>query len=59
MVRIMDQSGRLFISQTVKKSDQKINIARLKEGLYIVTLNDKVVGKVIVVGKLSLVLKIT
>jgi poly(3-hydroxybutyrate) depolymerase len=50
-IKILNQAGTVMITQTIRKPDQKINIARLPEGLYIVTVNDQVVGKVLVQGK--------
>ncbi|MCE7059606.1 cellulase family glycosylhydrolase [Dyadobacter sp. CY343] len=47
-VQILSQSGKVTISRTLKKGEEKINISELKEGLYIVTINGRVAGKVIV-----------
>ncbi|NIJ54871.1 cellulase family glycosylhydrolase [Dyadobacter arcticus] len=46
-VKILDSNGRSIISQIIQKKDEKINIASLAEGLYIVVMNDKVVGKLL------------
>ncbi|CAG5072135.1 hypothetical protein DYBT9623_04049 [Dyadobacter sp. CECT 9623] len=47
-VQILTQSGRMAISRILQKGEEKINISELKEGLYIVTINGQVAGKVIV-----------
>ncbi|MBE9461714.1 T9SS type A sorting domain-containing protein [Dyadobacter subterraneus] len=50
-IKIIDQSGRIVLSQTVLKQSQKISIDGLSAGIYIISMQDIVVGKVIVQGK--------
>ncbi|GLU53504.1 cellulase family glycosylhydrolase [Dyadobacter frigoris] len=50
-IKIIDQSGRTVLCQIILKQSQKINIEGLAAGLYIISMQDKVVGKVIVQEK--------
>ena len=50
-IQLLNQSGTVILTQIIKKQAQKINLTRLPEGLYIVTMNGKAAGKVIVQGR--------
>jgi poly(3-hydroxybutyrate) depolymerase len=47
-IQLLDQSGRKILTQTIRYSGHKINVASLAEGLYIVTMNNQVIAKVVV-----------
>ncbi|WP_084165694.1 cellulase family glycosylhydrolase [Dyadobacter crusticola] len=47
-IQILDFSGRYIVSKTVRQADEKIDIRELKDGLYIVTVNGTVAGKIVV-----------
>ena len=40
-VRIMDESGKILIQQTVKENTVRINIEKLKKGIYYILLNSE------------------
>ncbi|MCF0056262.1 T9SS type A sorting domain-containing protein [Dyadobacter sp. CY356] len=50
-IKIIDQSGKIVLAQTILKQSQKINIETLTSGLYIIIMQDKMIGKVIVQEK--------
>ncbi len=47
-VYIFDSAGKRVISQTLRNRNEKIKVAGLKEGLYIVKVNDRVIGRIVV-----------
>ncbi|TDE11352.1 cellulase family glycosylhydrolase [Dyadobacter psychrotolerans] len=47
-ISIFNKSGKRVLNQIIKDSDQQIYVNSLAEGFYIVRMNDRVIGKVIV-----------